>query len=45
MNPIQQLVEETTIVGIAVRTKNSDEMNPETAQLPELWRRFFEEFK
>lgn len=30
-----------TVAGIAVRTCNRDEMNPDTARLGELWNRFF----
>ncbi|WP_454782334.1 GyrI-like domain-containing protein [Legionella sp. WA2022007384] len=30
-----------TVIGLSARTKNSDEFNPQTAKLPELWQRFF----
>lgn len=31
-----------TAVGLAITTDNTREMNPETAQIPGLWQRFFE---
>ncbi len=29
------------VIGLSVRTTNSDEFNPATAQLPDLWQRFY----
>jgi predicted transcriptional regulator YdeE len=34
-------VNEFTVIGLSVRTINSDEFNPSTAKLPDLWERFF----
>lgn len=36
-------VDEKTIIGISVRTKNSDEMQPQTAKIGNLWQRFYQE--
>ena len=36
-------VQSKTIKGLQVRTKNADEMNPETQQIAPLWGRFFSE--
>lgn len=36
-------IEGFTVVGLRVRTINSDEFNPATAKLPQLWGRFFSE--
>ncbi|CAM4478392.1 MAG: hypothetical protein LEGION0403_FIIPPAGN_02448 [Legionella sp.] len=34
-------VDSFTVRGLTVRTKNSDEFNPETAKLPNLWQQFY----
>lgn len=36
-------IEGFTVAGLRVRTINSDEFNPATAKLPQLWGRFFSE--
>ncbi len=36
-------LESKTIKGLKIRTKNSDEMNPETQKIAPLWGKFFEE--
>jgi len=36
-------IEAKTIKGLRVRTKNADEMNPDTQKIAPLWGRFFEE--
>ncbi|KTD14204.1 GyrI-like domain-containing protein [Legionella hackeliae] len=36
-------IEGFIVSGIHVRTKNSDELNPKTAKLPQLWQRFHTE--
>ena len=33
-------IEEKTIYGISTRTKNTDEMNPQTAKIGALWQKF-----
>ena len=33
-------IEEKTIYGISTRTKNADEMNPETAKIGTIWHKF-----
>lgn len=38
--PIVQYVDNFTVTGFTVRTRNSDEFNPETAKLPTLWQQF-----
>lgn len=34
-------IEEFTVVGLTVRTMNSDEFNPEKSKLPLLWNQFY----
>ncbi len=34
-------VEAFTVMGFSVRTQNSNEFNPQTAKIPELWQRFY----
>jgi len=34
---------EKTVYGLAVRTKNSDEVNRDTSRIGEMWQRFYEE--
>ena len=36
-------IESKTVKGLQVRTKNADEMNPETQKIAPLWGRFFNE--
>jgi len=36
-------LESKTIKGLKIRTKNSDEMNPQTQKIAPLWGKFFEE--
>jgi predicted transcriptional regulator YdeE len=36
-------VESSIVTGLQVRTKNADEMNPETQKIAPLWGRFFNE--
>ncbi len=38
-----EYIEGFTVVGFRARTINSDEFNPETAKLSQLWGRFFSE--
>ena len=33
-------IKEKTIYGVSTRTKNSDEMNPETAKIGAIWKKF-----
>lgn len=40
--PSLQKVENFLVTGLSVRTKNSDEFNPETAKIPELWQQFYQ---
>jgi predicted transcriptional regulator YdeE len=42
MLPKEIQVSGFSVTGLSVRTINRDEFNPTTAQLPMLWRRFFE---
>ena len=35
-------IQELTITGISVRTKNEEEFNPQTARLPHLWEQFLD---
>ncbi|HFU75179.1 MAG TPA: AraC family transcriptional regulator, partial [Arcobacter sp.] len=35
-------IEERTIYGITTRTKNLDEMNPQTAKIGSIWQKFDE---
>lgn len=37
------LVDEKAIIGISVRTKNSDEMQPQTSKIGSLWEKFYQE--
>ncbi|WP_440106407.1 GyrI-like domain-containing protein [Acidovorax sp. BL-A-41-H1] len=39
--PTLEQVDSFHVAGLAVRTRNSDEMNPATARLGDLWGRFF----
>lgn len=39
----EQYMEAVQVIGIATKTSNSNESNPETARLPALWQRFFSE--
>lgn len=41
IEPILKHVDSFTVIGLTVRTKNSDEFNPETAKLPNLWQQFY----
>lgn len=41
MNPKREHVEAFFVSGISMRTANRDEMNAETAKIPELWERFW----
>ena len=43
MNFIEKHMDRIVISGINTRTSNEKEDNPETAQIPNLWRRFYEE--
>lgn len=36
-------VDEKTVLGISVRTKNADEMQPQTAKIGELWQQFYQD--
>ena len=36
-------IDEKTVLGISVRTKNSDEMQPQTAKIGELWQQFYQD--
>jgi len=40
-NPLIKQIDGFTVTGLMVRTKNSDEFNPETAKLSKLWQQFF----
>lgn len=35
-------IQELTVTGMSVRTKNEEEFNPQTARLPQLWEKFFD---
>lgn len=35
-------IQEFTVTGMSVRTKNEEEFNPQTAKLPQLWEQFFD---
>ncbi|HRD71372.1 MAG TPA: GyrI-like domain-containing protein [Legionella sp.] len=41
IQPILKHVDGFIVRGLAVRTKNRDEFNPETAKLPNLWQQFY----
>lgn len=41
IHPVLKHVGGFTVTGLMVRTKNSDEFNPETAKLPNLWQQFY----
>lgn len=41
IRPVLKHVDSFTVTGLTVRTKNSDEFNPETAKLPNLWQQFY----
>lgn len=41
MQPIMKQIDSFTVAGFAVRTKNSDEFDKETAKLPNLWQQFY----
>jgi predicted transcriptional regulator YdeE len=43
MNFIEKNMDRIVISGINVRTSNEKEDNPETVQITNLWRRFYEE--
>ncbi|CAN7217351.1 GyrI-like domain-containing protein [Acidovorax sp. LjRoot66] len=43
MPPVSEKIPAFRVAGIAVRTRNSDEMNPETSRIGGLWDRFFSE--
>lgn len=36
-------IDEKTISGISIRTKNSDEMQPQTSKISGLWQQFYQE--
>ncbi|MFC3909068.1 GyrI-like domain-containing protein [Legionella dresdenensis] len=40
IEPIVCHISQFTVAGFSVRTKNSDEFNPETAKIPSLWQKF-----
>lgn len=40
MDPILNKIEPFQLQGIQIRTKNSNEFDPSTAQIPVLWKRF-----
>lgn len=39
--PVLKHIDSFTVTGFRVRTQNSDEFNPETAKLPNLWQQFY----
>lgn len=41
IDPVLKHVDSFTVTGLTVRTKNSDEFNPEKAKLPNLWQQFY----
>lgn len=41
IDPVLKHVDSFTVSGLTVRTKNSDEFNPEKAKLPNLWQQFY----
>ncbi|MDP3559472.1 MAG: GyrI-like domain-containing protein [Legionellaceae bacterium] len=41
MPPTLEYVESFTVIGVSVRTQNSDEFNEKTAKLPGLWQQFY----
>ena len=43
MPPVSEKIPAFRVAGIAVRTRNSDEMNPDTSRIGGLWDRFFSE--
>ncbi len=43
MDFVEKQIDRIVISGINTRTSNKIEENPETAQIPNLWRRFYEE--
>lgn len=43
MPPVSEKIPAFRVAGITVRTRNSDEMNPETSRIGGLWDRFFSE--
>jgi predicted transcriptional regulator YdeE len=41
IHPILKHVYSFTVTGLTVRTQNSDEFNPDTAKLPNLWQQLY----
>lgn len=41
IHPVLKHVDSFTVTGLTIRTKNSDEFNPEIAKLPTLWQQFY----
>ncbi|ASQ47458.1 GyrI-like domain-containing protein [Legionella clemsonensis] len=41
IQPALKPIDGFTVTGFTVRTKNSDEFNPETAKIPNLWQQFY----
>lgn len=41
IDPVLKQMDSFTVSGLTVRTKNSDEFNPEKAKLPDLWQQFY----
>lgn len=42
IHPTMKHIDRFTITGLTIRTKNSDEFNPNTAKLPSLWQQFYD---
>lgn len=40
-HPVLKHLDSFIVTGFMVRTKNSDEFNPETAKLPNLWQQYY----
>ena len=43
MDPVVEVVEAFNVCGLATRTHNDNERNPDTAKIPGLWQRYFSE--
>lgn len=41
IKPILQYVEQFTVTGFCIRTKNSEEVKPTTAKIPLAWQQFY----
>lgn len=41
IHPLLKHVDSFIVTGFTLRTKNSDEFNPDTAKLPSLWQQFY----